>query len=375
MGSLQKLAKRTFIFLNVIVAFLFLLSCCNAFLHPDKWWWVALLAFFFPLFLLLLLLFFIFWLVLRSRVVLISLVCLLIGWKNIHAFFGFNPSGRDFSRKDSTGMRVITWNVRQWDEFITKKTGASGHRQLMLDLLKKQNPDILCLQEFYEPADSSQSNIRYIARELNLPNYYFSRDFHSRNRKYETGSIIFTHYPMGPGHKTLFYPDSAQRTQNIISADLNVDGKIFRIYTTHLQSVLFKPRDFRNVEIIQNAEDSMLEASRSLAKKLKSALGLRGHQADIVRKTLDTCSFPLIVCGDFNDVPNSYTYFHIRGKLQDAFIAKSLGIGRTYTHISPTLRIDYILPSDDFRVLQSMKLNAPYSDHHMVMADLQLEDK
>ncbi len=58
---------------------------------------------------------------------------------------------------------------------------------------------------------------------------------------------------------------------------------MIRIFTTHLQSVLFKTKDFRNVEIIRNAEDSILEASRSLAKKLKNALGLRGYQADTVR--------------------------------------------------------------------------------------------
>ena len=103
------------------------------------------------------------------------------------------------------------------------------------------------------------------------------------------------------------------------------------------------------MEIIRNAEDSMLQASRSLAKKLKDALGLRGYQADTVRRQLDASPYPYIICGDFNDVPNSYTYFHIRGNLQDAFIAKSFGIGRSYIHISPTLRIDYILPSKEFQ--------------------------
>jgi endonuclease/exonuclease/phosphatase family metal-dependent hydrolase len=128
------------------------------------------------------------------------------------------------------------------------------------------------------------------------------------------------------------------------------------------------------VEIIRNAEDSMLQASRSLAKKLKGALGLRGYQADTVRRQLDACPHPYIICGDFNDVPNSYTYFHIRGNLQDAFIAKSFGIGRSYIHISPTLRIDYILPSKEFKVIQTMKLASPYSDHHAVITDLQLQE-
>ena len=162
MTLLRKFAIRFFILLNTITGILFLLSCCNAFLHPDKWWFISLLAFFFPLFLILLLIFLLLWLFVRKRYALMSLLCLIIGWKNIHAFFGFSLAKHDFSRKDSSGLRVLTWNVRSWDEFTTKKLDASGHRLPMLKLVGKQDADILCFQEFFEPADTSKSNIRYI---------------------------------------------------------------------------------------------------------------------------------------------------------------------------------------------------------------------
>ena len=139
--------------------------------------------------------------------------------------------------------------------------------------------------------------------------------------------------------------------------------RIIRIFTTHLQSVLFKTKDFRNVEIIRNAEDSILEASRSLAKKLKNALGLRGYQADTVRKQLDASPYPLIICGDFNDVPNSYTYFHIRGNLQDAFIQKVLESAEAIYIFRPLLRIDYILPIQRISGHSKYETQFPYSDH------------
>lgn len=266
----------------------------------------------------------------------------------------------------------MTWNVRRWDEFSTKKIGAAGHRLPMFSLVDKQQADILCFQEFYEPADSLKSNIRFIQRQLGFPYYFFSKDYRNRIAKYETGVIIFSKFPIFATAQQHFSEDSSLQTESLVSADINDQGDSFRIFTTHLQSVLFKPRDFRNVEIIRNAEDSMLEASRSLAKKLKYALGLRGYQADTVKRHLDACPYPLVICGDFNDVPNSYTYFHIRGELQDAFIEKCFGIGRSYIHISPTLRIDYILPSREFSVIQSMKLVSPFSDHHAMLTDLQL---
>ncbi len=374
MTSLRKFTIRFFILLNIITGILFLLTCCNAFLHPDKWWFISLLAFFFPLFLVLLLIFLLVWLFARKRYAVISILCLATGWKNIHAFFGFSLAKKDFSHKDSSSLRILTWNVRSWDEFTTKKLDASGHRLPMLNLVKNQLADVLCLQEFFEPPDTAKSNIRYIQRELHFPYYFFSRDFRFRNSKYELGTIIFSKYPIIQTYQTRFSADTNIRTESLIATDIDVHQKIIRIYTTHLQSVLFKPKDFRNVEIIRNAEDSMLQASRSLAKKLKGALGLRGYQADTVRRQLDGCPRPYIICGDFNDVPNSYTYFHIRGDLQDAFIAKSFGIGRTYIHISPTLRIDYILPSKNFKIIQTLKLASPYSDHHAVITDLQLQE-
>jgi endonuclease/exonuclease/phosphatase family metal-dependent hydrolase len=374
MTSLRKFTKRFLILLNMVVGILFLLSCCNAFLHPDKWWFIALLAFFFPLFLIGLLCFLIFWLFTRLRYALISIICLIIGWQNIHAFFGFSLASHDFTRNDSTHIRIMTWNVRRWDEFSLKKTGSSGHRLPMLELVARQKADLLCFQEFYEPVDSAKSNIRYICNRLGYPYFFFSRDYRNRNNKYETGAIIFSKYPIIAKTQAHFNKDSLQKTESLIAADIDFHGKIIRVFTTHLQSVLFKTKDFRNVEIIQNAEDSMLEASRSLAKKLKNALGLRGYQADAVRRQLDRSPYPLVICGDFNDVPNSYTYFHIRGNLQDAFIAKCLGIGRSYKGISPTLRIDYILPSKEFLVIQSMKLNSPYSDHNAMLTDLQLQE-
>jgi endonuclease/exonuclease/phosphatase family metal-dependent hydrolase len=372
MASLRKFTKRFFILLNIAFALLFLCCCCNAFLHPDKWWFISLLAFFFPVFLLALLIFLFCWLFMRSKLCLISLLTLITGWQNIHAFFGMSLAKDDFSHKQENAIRVMTWNIRRWDEFITKKTGASGHRLKMMDLIAARQPDILCLQEFYEPLDSAKSNIRYLSENLHFPYHYFSRDEHNRYLKYEAGVIIFSKYPIVWSTRLPYNTDKRAYSESMVEVDVLINGKRIRVSTVHLQSVLFKSKDFRNLEIIRKGEDSILSASKSLVKKLKYAFSLRGYQADTVRRNLDASPYPLIVCGDFNDVPNSYTYFRIKGNRQDAFIAKNFGIGRTYINISPTLRIDYILLSENFKVLQSRKIVNPYSDHHPVIADLLL---
>jgi endonuclease/exonuclease/phosphatase family metal-dependent hydrolase len=166
--------------------------------------------------------------------------------------------------------------------------------------------------------------------------------------------------------------DEARSTESLISADIRTEKDTLRIFTTHLQSVLFRSKDFHDIEIIKKVEDSILDASRSIARKLRYAFRHRGDQAGEAREQLNKSPYPGLICGDFNDVPNSYTYFTIRGDWQDAFIAKGLGIGRTYVHISPTLRIDYILADPRLKVLQCRKFSLPWSDHNPVIADLQL---
>ena len=63
----------------------------------------------------------------------------------------------------------------------------------------------------------------------------------------------------------------------------------------------------------------------------------------------------------------------MRGDLQDAFLKKGFGIGRTFTGLSPTLRIDYIFTDHHFRIEQFTRLVKNLSDHYMIVADIGLK--
>ena len=373
MAFIRKFTKRFFIISNLVVVVLFLITCANAYLHAGRWWVISLLSLFFPLFLLLVIGFLIFWLFFHSRrLSLISAVTLLLGWQNIHAFLAVDIHKKFIQEKPANAFRVLTWNVHSWDEFITRKPGGSGHRLKMMEFIAEQNADLLCFQEFFESNNfrGLPGNIEYISRQLHFPYYHFSHDYNRRDGTYSSGTAIFSKYPITDSIQIKFNnPNARKYVESLLAADINVNGKTIRVFTTHLQSVLFHGKDFRNVEIIKNVDDSVLEASRSIIKKLKIAYSLRRDQADLVREQLDKSPYPVIICGDFNDVPNSYVYFHIRGDRQDAFIQKGFGIGRTYVHLSPTLRIDYIMADKQFHVLQCSKFPLPYSDHHPVVAD------
>ena len=101
----------------------------------------------------------------------------------------------------------------------------------------------------------------------------------------------------------------------------------------------------------------------------------RKIQTDIIRQVLGDSPYPVIFCGDLNDIPNSYTYFQIKGDMQDAFLKKGFGIGRTFTAISPTLRIDYIFADRRFRIHQFRRIAKNYSDHYMLVSDIELKTR
>lgn len=377
MATLRHFTRRLFIILNIVAVLLFLLACANVFLHPGKWWIISMLGLIFPLLLLIVLLFFVFWLFIpcRRAWAWLSLIALLAGWPNIHSFFAFHPGQHFTPQKPPHSLRVLTWNVRSWDEFMTKKGGAPGHRSGMMEFVRDQQADVLCFQEFFESHNTREfaPNIPYIQQQLHYPYYYFSRDYRRYDGMYEAGVIIFSRYPIVDTFLLRFtHRDGPRDTESLIGADIDVAGSRIRVFTTHLQSVLFRHKDFHDIEIIKNVDDSILQASRSIVKKLRIAYRHRSDQAEEVRGALDKSPYPGIICGDFNDIPNSFTYFTIRGGWQDAFIQKGFGIGRTYVNLSPTLRIDYILSDRRLEVLQCRKFPLPYSDHNPVMADLKM---
>ena len=82
---------------------------------------------------------------------------------------------------------------------------------------------------------------------------------------------------------------------------------------------------------------------------------------------------PIVLCGDFNDLPNSYVSNKISKNMKDAFLDYSFGIGHTYNGKIPFLRIDYILITPTFNVTKFEVINNKISDHFPVYAELNLD--
>lgn len=370
----RKFTKRVFIVINIVLCSLFVLACCNSFLQPQKWWLIAFLGLTFPFLLVLVTAFIFFWLIFRSRWAILPIVTLLLGYTNIRALVGFHYGKEVRKLKPEGSLRILTWNVSWFDEQLKADKSRVSYRSKMLEFIDENKPDVLCFQEYFEPHHKRYpySNKTDFAR-LGYPYSFIAYDYTGWRKHWQTGIAIYSKYPIIDSvHIRYPGPLAYRASESLIGADINFNGQPIRVFTTHLQSVLFKDKDYRNIEIIKTGSDSVLEASKSLALKLARGYQFRSQQVEIVRDQLDSSPYPVIICGDFNDVPNSYTYFRIKGDRKDAFTESGKGIGRTFSNIAPTLRIDYIMPDKRFEVQQYMRYFVPYSEHYPVITDLTL---
>ena len=369
-SRLRIFTKKFVISANFLAVVLFLLSCLTPLLHPQQWWWVSLLGLAFPFFLLVVICFLVGWLVmLKFRLTLISLCALVLGYKNIGVFIAFHAPSTFAITKDPKTIRVVSWNVARFIELKRNNNQGSITRKKMMALLAEQQADVLCLQEFYTSDNPSYyDNIATIRQELGYPYYYLSKDLDGDSTYYT--SVIFSRYPLVDSGMVRF-PRPSQ-PEVLLQADLQTADGIIRVFTTHLQSQRFDKQDYQRMEKIREREDSMFYHFIPIVGKVKKGLVIRSQQADMIASLLADSPHPVVLAADLNDVPNSYTYFTVRGSLQDAFLEKGSGIGRTYRGLSPTLRIDYIFADRRLKVKQFTRVKKDYSDHYMLVTDLVL---
>jgi endonuclease/exonuclease/phosphatase family metal-dependent hydrolase len=369
-GLIRRTIKKIFLVLTIVVCIMYLFTLLVPYLNPQQWWPIGFLGLTFPYLFFLLIFVFFFWLIVKPTLSLLPLFTLLLGAKQISVTFAVHFSGSDMNRRTEGTVRIVSWNVANMYGLSNDKETKEHNRMELAQSVLDLRPDIICLQEFNHSYTQGENadNIGLFTKEY--PNYFYSKDFNKENGFYTSGSIVFSKYPVIDSGKTDF---PGEFTGSLIYIDVKINNDTLRIYTTHLQSFGFNNADYAEMNKIRNRDEEAIDASKNIFIKMKAAFTNRGTQADIVHAQIDSVQYPSIICGDFNDVPTSYTYFHIRKNRQDAFLKKGLGVGKTYNSLAPMLRIDYILPDTSFTIKQFDMIDENLSDHVMLVSDLKLK--
>lgn len=174
---------------------------------------------------------------------------------------------------------------------------------------------------------------------------------------------ILSKYPILDSAKFSF--GQTPHSEGLMYADIRIRKQTYRIFSMHLESSRMGKRDYFGGA----GQEGSLSRVRSSVSSLKRAYHYRNEQANLVRAQIEKSPYPVIVCGNMGDVPNSAAYFRVRKGLQDAFLKKGAGFGGTFRFISPTLRLDCILADPALQVEQFDRPFSSYSDHYPLVAD------
>jgi endonuclease/exonuclease/phosphatase family metal-dependent hydrolase len=346
-------------YLNLFSVFLLLLSYTAPFVSPVKNAWLALLGLGYPFLLLINIFWFVFWLLRKSRAVYASMLTLILGATYIPTLIGFAKS----TKAPDNAMRLMSYNVRFFNTPVYAKEARWIEQQnKIIAFIKSEKPDILAAQEFSGKGSASTNRAVELLKATGL------KHIHRGGR----GSLaIVSRFPI-QDKGVLHFQGSAN---GAIYADLLTPKGKIRVYSVHLQStrlgkdaneVLKKD----NIKSIGSKETQ--EKYYRIEDKLSSAFAMRARQAEILREHIAASPHPVIVCGDFNDTPLSYSYRLMSKGLQDSFMEKGWGLGTSYAGALPALRIDYILCSQHFEIYTHQKQKNAISDHYAVFSDVGL---
>ena len=369
-----RFAKRISILANIVAAMLYLLGCYAYLFNPASFWYIGLLALTTLYFLVILIGFLICWLFTHKKLMLISLVAIAISWLPLQQVVQLTIAKPFNITKPDSIVRVMSWNVEHFD--ILEHKIHPERKLQMLNLISTYSPDIACFQEMVG-ADTNATAINYVPQikaDLNFLNYYYTYEVQNDfDQKHHFGIIIFSKYKI---INTQTINSNSAEPYNYNSTFQYVDvlknKDTIRVFNLHLQSLKLSKTNLSYINEVSTEKSIDVQASKNILAKLKTGFLKRQLQSEQIAIEISKSPYPVIVCGDFNDVPNSYAYHTIGQNLQNTFAKKGYAIGRTFSGISPTLRIDNIFTSKAFEVLQYTRVKKKLSDHFPIIVDVAL---
>lgn len=356
---------------NIIVVLLLFFSVLAWWISPVKTNLFAYLGLGFVFILIANILFVVFWLVfLKWRYALVSLVSLLLCSSPVLTYF---PIHRKAKNVPEESVKVLSYNIRGFSWYNYKKETQNP----ILSYIKESDADIICLQEFLLIENSKSITRKKVERAFKDYPYrsYVRLKSIYNSDKFLYGLACFSKYPI---LSTTQVPIESRDNAGSVVYKIKVGDKVISVFNNHLESNRLTSEDRKLYENLfsanTNDRPSIDDIALNLRTKLGSAYVKRAVQADTLRAWIKRQeSDGVIVCGDFNDTPISYTYKTVKGDLQDSFANTGFGAGITYNENHFWFRIDYILHSSNIKSYNCTVDKVMYSDHYPVFTYLKLE--
>lgn len=354
----RKVFSALFFLVTIAFGAALLVSFFSQFISPNRIWFAPFLGIPYPYLFGFNVFIFLFWIFQRHRYAWVSLVAVLLTISSMVKYVQW-PFGEE--RQDSKALQVLSYNIN----FFARNDGGDGYSvDSIAQLIQKKKFDVVCLQEFR--VEETRFHVDDFEKKIYPMKFITASNDLTVKRRF--GTAIFSRYPaIHQGY--IEFPESANCA---VYADIKFSRtEIVRFYCVHFESISFSKNAKRLLsgDALMDKVDT-LDINHTLVgmyRKMRSAYQKRALQVDQLSMHIKSSPYPVVVCGDFNDLPVSYTYNTIRGKLKDPFMTVGHGLMPTFIKAIFPLRIDYILHDPDFEPIQYYSPHVHWSDHYPIV--------
>lgn len=313
----------------------------------------------FPFFLLANMGFLFFWLVFKWSRVWVPVAGFFLAYVPISIYMPIHPA----QDVPESAIKLISYNVCCYGGNYKYEDGFGK----VAEYLRDQQPDIVCVQE---DADTWR---RYVFQEYAKFLPYNDTLILVNNNLTINALGIHTRYPIVKRER-LAYESKGNGSG---AWWLQVGDDTLIVVNNHFESCHLTKEDRQQYRQLIKGEiprDSMRAESQLLLVKLAEANAKRAAQIRKVKQYVEEHSaYPIIVCGDFNDNPISYSRHEMAKGLTDCFVSTGRGIGLSYNQKAFSFRIDHVFCSKDIQPYNCQidnKMDA--SDHYPVLCWLKI---
>jgi endonuclease/exonuclease/phosphatase family metal-dependent hydrolase len=329
---------------------------------PDKNWVLPFFGLAYPYLLIINALFLILWAVMRKYWFLsISIISILLGWNHLGRIYRF--SGEESFEKDRSYFKLTSYNVKNLSNDNVDLLDH-GIRNSIISYLDKTGSDIVCLQEMMIIHANPEAFIDSLSNLLGMPYHSFAL-YTEGQKRFLDAIFIFSRFPIVRSGQL----ENDSQHNYAIYSDIASGKDTFRLYNVHLESIRLKHEDYSFISKLDlqfDKDENIKENSLRIFRKLKTAFNKRSHQAEQLASHISQSPYPVVLCGDFNDTPNSYVYQKLSGDMTDAFISSGSGFGNSYIGKVPSFRIDNIFHDEQFVSTGFRRDLVKYSDHYPI---------
>ncbi len=365
---MRKIIYSIKLILVIISALLLLGSIATAYINPARLHVLALTGFGFPVFWILNFVLFLCLLIRRKWMLLIPLLAIVVSCKHWNNTFRIKGQKIDDLTQLEQPITIMSYNTRMFDFY--RHSNFEGAPDEIFNYILQQDADIICFQEYYTSLKRDEYSPTAIIARFRKYGHRTIEYLRTHRGNTGYGLAVFSKYPI--------VNQGAIRFENSLNlaiySDININGKVVRVFNNHLESIGFQDHDLSFLDSLDfRMSNTQRQGLWKISRKITRALKSRADQAESIAKHINNSPYPVIVCGDFNDTSVSYVYRTVKGNLKDSFSESGIGFGGTYNGRLPSFRIDYILHDQKFEAYNFRVLPFYYSDHFPIITTLDLK--